>query len=324
MQLPTAQEGMQEGMQSPLTSEGMEEGMQYANGGTKLPKFEGGMRYVDPRNLQLAQQAQSGLPPMEQVEDPSFNDNAYYPIPFMKPAEAERLKNERLNSKQQYVPNPNDPYEQAMAAGKEFEQPAKPSAPGKTNYEWVEPAANTLMQNVGNLAYLADNGKKYDKQEFYKYSPELYNPADALRQSDIEARVTRDRLKDASGGNAGALMSNLQQSQAINTLLKSKVRNDAFNQNVNTLNDAQVRNIAGKYQVDDINARNKGQALTNYYNAISGIGQNTSGAYRDWKRGEVDKDTLDLISKNYPDYVYDKRRKGWYHKTTNKKLTAED
>jgi hypothetical protein len=119
-------------------------------------------------------------------------------------------------------------------------------------------------------------------------------------------------------------MSNLQQSQAINTLLKSKVRNDAFNQNANTLNDAQGRNIAGKYQVDDINARNKGQALTNYYNAISGIGQNTSGAYRDWKRGEVDKDTLDLISKNYPDYVYDKRRKGWYHKTTNKKLTAED
>jgi len=292
------------------------------NGGTKLPKFDGGMRYIDPENLRLAQQAQSGFPTMEEVEDPSFNNALYnkYQTPFIRPSEAERLKNERSNSKQQYVPNPNDPYEQAMAAGKEFEQPAKQVNPKTGNYDWVEPTANTLMQNAGNIAYLAGEGKKYDKQDFYKYNPELYNPADALRQADIEARVNRGKLKDASGGNAGALMSNLTQSQAINTLLKSKIRTDAANQNAGTLNDAQIRNIQGKYNVDDINARNKGQALTNYYNAIRGIGQNTSGAYRDWKRGEVDQQTLDIISKNYPDYVYDKRRKGWYHKSTDKKL----
>lgn len=291
------------------------------NGGTKLPKFDGGMRYIA-ENLRLAQQAQSGFPTMEEVEDPSFNNALYnkYQTPFIRPSEAERLKNERPNSKQQYIPNPNDPYEQAMAAGKEFEQPAKQVNPKTGNYDWVEPTANTLMQNAGNLAYLAGEGKKYDKQDFYKYNPELYNPADALRQADIEARVNRGKLKDASGGNAGALMSNLTQSQAINTLLKSKIRTDAANQNAGTLNDAQVRNIQGKYNVDDINARNKGQALTNYYNAIRGIGQNTSGAYRDWKRGEVDQQTLDIISKNYPDYVYDKRRKGWYHKSTDKKL----
>lgn len=320
--LPQAQEGAQEGMQSPFTGEGMEEGMQYSKGGTKLPKFDGGMRYIDPKNLQLAQQAQSGFPTMEEVEDPSFNNALYnkYQTPFIRPSEAERLKNERSNSKQQYVPNPNDPYEQAMAAGKEFEQPAKQVNPKTGNYDWVEPTANTLMQNAGNIAYLAGEGKKYDKQDFYKYNPELYNPADALRQADIEANVNRNRLKDASGGNAGALMSNLTQSQAINTLLKSKIRTDAANQNAGTLNDAQVRNIQGKYNVDDINARNKGQALTNYYNAIRGIGQNTSGAYKDWKRGEVDQQTLDIISKNYPDYVYDKRRKGWYHKSTDKKL----
>jgi len=293
----------------------------FTNGGTKLPKFtNGAFVSLDPKNLQLAQQAQSGLPPMEQVEDPSFNDNAYYPIPFMKPSEAERLKNERPNSKQQYIPNPNDPYEQAMAAGKEFEQPAKQGPPGKNKYDWIEPAANTLMQNAGNLAYLAGEGKKYDKQQFYKYNPELYNPADALRQADIEARVTRDRLKDASGGNAGALMSNLQQSQAINTLGKSKIRTDASNMNNQIMNDAQLRNIQGKYQVDDINARNKGQALTNYYKAIQGIGTNTSAAYADWKRGDVDEQTLKLISNKYPDYTYDKKKKGWYHKSTGKKL----
>jgi hypothetical protein len=40
MQLPIAQEGMQEGMQSSLTNEGMEEGMQYANGGTKGEPYD--------------------------------------------------------------------------------------------------------------------------------------------------------------------------------------------------------------------------------------------------------------------------------------------
>lgn len=297
-------------------------GYEFKQGGTKLPQyFNGGVEYVDPENLRLAQQAQSGFPAMEQVEDPSFNNALFnkYQTPFIKPSEVERLKNERSNLKQPYVPNPNDPYEQAMAAGKEFDTPTS-STGRKMNPDWIEPATNTLMQNVGNLMYLKDQGKKYDKQEFYKYSPELYNPADALRQADIEARVNRGRLKDATGGNAGALMSNLTQSQAINTLLKSKIRNDAFNQNANTLNDAQVRNIQGKYNVDDINARNKGQALTNYYNAISGVGHNTSAAYRDWKRGDVDQQTLDIISKNYPDYVYDKRRKGWFHKSTGKQL----
>lgn len=306
-----------------LAQEGMEEGMQYSTGGTKLPKFGGGgIGYVDPENLRLAQQAQSGFPAMEQVEDPSFNNALFnkYQTPFIKPSEAERLNKERANLKQPYVPNPNDPYEQAMAAGKEFDTPSSNTPNRKMNPDWIEPATNTLMQNMGNLMYLKDQGKKYDKQEFYKYSPELYNPADALRQADIEARVNRGRLKDATGGNAGALMSNLTQAQAVNTLLKSKIRNDAFNQNANTLNDAQTRNIQGKYMVDDINARNKGQALTNYYNAISGVGHNTSAAYRDWKRGDVDQQTLDIISKNYPDYVYDKRRKGWFHKSTGKQL----
>ena len=33
-----------------------------------------------------------------------------------------------------------------------------------------------------------------------------------------------------------------------------------------------------------------------------------------------DQEKLDLISKAYPDYNYDKRKKAWYHKYTNEKL----
>lgn len=198
----------------------------------------------------------------------------------------------------------------------------KPNASRKMNPDWIEPATNTLMQNVGNLMYLKDQGKKYDKQDFYKYSPELYNPADALRQADIEARVTRDRLKDASGGNAGALMSNLTQAQAINTMNKSKIRTDASNINNQILNDAQTRNIQGKYSVDDINARNKGQALTNYYKAIQGIGMNTTAAYSDWKRGNMDKNTANMLSSMFSNYGLDMNNpndwKIFYKKASNK------
>lgn len=297
---------------------------QFRNGGTKLPTFDlgGGFGYIDPRNLQLAQQAQSGLPPMEQAEDPSFNDNAYYPIPFMKPSEAERLKNERPNSKQQYVPNPNDPYEQAMTAGKEFEQPAKPGTPGRTNYDWVEPTANTLMQNAGNIMDLAMTrmGKKYDKENYGQVTPNLYNPADALRQADIEARVTRDRIKDASGGNAGALMSNLQQSQAINTMNKSKIRTDASNMNNQVLNDFAWRNKDLNLREISDTKQNKARSEDIARQAVRGIGTNTSAAYRDYKAGKMDQNTAKMISTMFANYKLDMNNPQhfeWVFKTVN-------
>ncbi len=322
----------------------------YANGGTKLPQYGG----IDPKTGLPITGTFDQYQPAGPIEDSRVEDTRYEDqITAAKDLsnsliDRPDLLNMSMNTSRESfgyrrpVNSSEDLQSMTPISNKDLEirnnqnrlpntlptvsVPNKASTPTndpkvrKMNPDWIEPTVNTLVQNAGNIAYLAGEGKKYDKQDFYKYNPELYNPADALRAADIEANVNRNRLKDASGGNAGALMSNLTQSQAVNTLLKSKIRTDAANQNASTLNDAQVRNIQGKYNVDDINARNKGQALTNYYNAIRGIGQNTSGAYRDWKRGEVDQQTLDIISKNYPDYVYDKRRKGWYHKSTDKKL----
>ena len=282
---------------------GLDPTSMFKNGGTKLPKFDGGGTWVNgvwvpnsttnygystPEGTFTA----DGTKTADSYGQPVGFDS---PLPMITNQDLENRNNVELRAAQ----------DASIPKIQDVNSISKSNTGRKMNPNWIEPATNTLMQNVGNLMYLKDQGKKYDKQDFYKYSPELYNPADALRQADIEARVTRDRLKDATGGNAGALMSNLQQSQAINTLNKSKIRTDASNMNNQILNDAQLRNIQGKYSVDDINARNKGQALTNYYKAIQGIGANTTAAYTDWKHGNMDKNTANMLSSMFSNYGLD-------------------
>lgn len=299
---------------------GLDPEAMFKNGGTKLPKFDGGGTWVNgvwvpnsttkygystPEGTFTA----DGTKTADSYGQPVGFDS---PLPMITNQDLENRNTMEIRTAQ----------DAAIPKIQDVNSITKPSTSRKMNADWIEPAANTLMQNAGNIAYLAEQGKKYDKQNFYKYTPELYNPADALRQADIEARVTRDRLKDATGGNAGALMSNLQQSQAMNTLLKSKIRTDAANQNANTLNDAQVRNIGSRYATDDINARNKGQALTNYYKTIQGIGMNTSAAYADWKRGNMDKNTANMIGSMFQNYGLDINNpndwKIFYKKASNK------
>ena len=37
----------------------------------------------------------------------------------------------------------------------------------------------------------------------------------------------------------------------------------------------------------------------------------------------MDQYSLDIISKAYPDYTYDKNKRGWFHKSTGKRLTPK-
>lgn len=269
----------------------------------------GGIFDEDPVNYTTP----SGIRPLEYKQDNSYLFNQQLPSPFyQQPMEQiDRIPLGTAGTPDQLTPS------------QRFDLSTDTRPKTKSNFDYsqlIEPAANTLIQNAGNIAYLAGEGKRYDKQELYNYNPELLSAKEELRNADIQSRVTRDRLRDLTGGNAGAYLSNLTGAQTANTLNKVQIQQQIDNTNKGIMNDAKIRNIASKYQVDDINAKNKGQALTNYYSAISGIGANTSGAYKDYKAGKQDQDTLDMISQMYPNYKYDKQKKGWFHRSTGKKL----
>lgn len=286
---------------------GMDPNSMFGNGGTKLPKLAG----VQPYNTDGTFQ------PM-QADDVNFNPNLIN----------RNSRDEFANQVDQDTNNgtfndTNSKYTNgSINPSYDNTKPQNYNAnPNSFNYtSLIEPAANTLLQNAGNIKYLADQGKNYDKEEFIKYNPSMLSAKEELRNADIQARVTRDRLKDMTGGNAGQYMSNLVGAQTANTLNKAQIQQSIDNTNTSIANDAQTRNIANKNYINDLNARNKGQALTNYYKAIEGIGTNTSSAYRDYKAGKQDQDTLDMISQMYPDYKYDKQKKGWFHKTKGTKL----
>jgi len=57
--------------------------------------------------------------------------------------------------------------------------------------------------------------------------------------------------------------------------------------------------------VDDINAKNKGAALNQYYKSIERMGTNTAQAGKDNKATQMDQKTLDMMGSMFSNYKYD-------------------
>jgi len=62
--------------------------------------------------------------------------------------------------------------------------------------------------NAGELAYLIDQGKKYDTQQEYKYNPTLLDPTASLRDADIMTKTAAYDLADKASGHAGNYLTN--------------------------------------------------------------------------------------------------------------------
>ena len=52
------------------------------------------------------------------------------------------------------------------------------------NKSWIEPLASGVLQNAGNLAYLANEGRKYDKVDYGKITPKLIDYSQSLKFLD--------------------------------------------------------------------------------------------------------------------------------------------
>lgn len=167
------------------------------------------------------------------------------------------------------------------------------------NSDAMYQAGFQVAQNLGQMAYLAEQGKKYDKQNYYEYKPNTLDPTMDLHDAEMQNLRAEYNVRGASGGNAGTYLSNRVALNAQNTMNKSRIHQAYANANAGILNQASQLNLQNKYAVDDINARNKGQALTNYYSTLGSLGTNVAQGMKDNKATNTDYDTAELLSKLY-------------------------
>lgn len=159
--------------------------------------------------------------------------------------------------------------------------------------------AGYLAQNLSNLSYLKDQGKKYDTQEFYNYTPSLISDKEQLRQADIEGKTAQQNIASGSGGNAGNYLANRVALASSLARTKAGIKENVANINAQIKNQGNQFNIANKYMTDDLTARNKGQTLSNYYQALTNVGQSGSDAYKDWRMTQMDRDKIQMLPKIY-------------------------
>lgn len=163
-------------------------------------------------------------------------------------------------------------------------------------------AAGAAVQNIGNIAYLAQQGKKYDTQKFYEYTPKTLSSQEAMRQADLEGKIAAQNIRTASGGSPGTYLSNRVALGSGISKAKGQIQENFENLNTQIQNQAAQLNLANKYNVDDINARNKAAALNQYYGTLNALGQSAAGAFKDYRATSMDRSKINMLPKIYDIY----------------------
>jgi hypothetical protein len=159
----------------------------------------------------------------------------------------------------------------------------------KTNWGNIaETAGMGLLSNAGNLAYLLGEGKDYDKVNYGVYNPDMVN-ASSSRQDIINSIATaREGLKES--GQYGPAAASMLATQGAKQLADAEERVRLTNTGM--LNEAQMKNIELGRLGQDATAQNKGVALSNYYAALSGIGENMQNAYGNYNLRNADAERV--------------------------------
>lgn len=245
---------------------------QYPNGGKKLPNIDSNL---------------------------NFNKTPYYGQGY-NPYE-ESLKPWQVNQS-------NDRFMNTEVNPGTYNEPVNIRKTYNPDYQGMtEATVNTGLQNLGNIwdLNLTKFGKKYDKEDSGQLTPERLNPREAIAQANMEARTTRNSLKDATGGNVGAYLSNLTRSQVGNTMNKARIIQDFENANVGIGNQFMMHNQSTRMLDKSNEQQNKARSEDIARQAIRGIGTNTSAAYRDYKAGQMDQNSVKMLSSAFANYGLD-------------------
>jgi hypothetical protein len=157
-----------------------------------------------------------------------------------------------------------------------------------------------LLNNFGNLYYLAKEGKSYDKVIPRTITADNVSGTEAINDAKQMGATGANTLREAFAGNAGQLLSAIPQNTLQTGKVVSGIRENVNNTNVGINNATKQFNSQVQTGADIAEAQNKGQALTNYYEAINGTGQNVAQQIAGRNFKNMDRATLDAFLKMYP------------------------
>lgn len=178
-------------------------------------------------------------------------------------------------------------------------------------------AGNLVAQNIGPLSYLTSNDKKATPQQFYQYNPKYMDSTQSLNDIDRSSYSTQRAIPNATGGHGGQALNYLLANSTNRDYAKAGVREKYDNMNTDISNRGQQYNIGNRYNTDDINMRRQDAQLNRKYQALYNIGENTSGAMRDYKADKLHQDEIGM----YPAIYKNKEFQDWYNsKYGNKQI----
>ena len=158
-----------------------------------------------------------------------------------------------------------------------------------------------LLNNAGNLAYLAQNGRDYDKVNYGSVTPELPTDRDSQREIREAYSTGVYNLKNSGRLTQAGLVGLTGEKMKAAAGSRERIGNmiaDIRNQTNMFNKQTQIRGMQDE-------AGNKGVADTNYYTALNSIGQNVASQRGDYLSGQMDQKKLNLIKDYFPDYVID-------------------
>ena len=170
-----------------------------------------------------------------------------------------------------------------------------------------------MLQGIGmaasiapELDYLKNQGKRYDTQKLYEYNPSLMDPTETIKGIKYAGKQSQENINIGSMGSGATLLANAAAQRNKTSADIAKATKDYDNANVAITNRGKEYNIGNRYAVDDINARNKGAALSNYYKTLDSAGGKVNQGTKDIRGGNQDNQMMAMIPKMINDPQFKK------------------
>jgi hypothetical protein len=157
-----------------------------------------------------------------------------------------------------------------------------------------------LASNIGNIMYLAEQGKKAEYEDPGKYmvDPRLISLDE--QRKDIETRMNRVAYENRMRGQGDITREAFLAGQELQQMAPTYEREQ--NLNAQIINQADQFNAQMRMTADDINARNRAAALKQYYDSISQIGQNINNLAIDINQRRENAQMYKLLEDYFPNY----------------------
>ena len=157
-----------------------------------------------------------------------------------------------------------------------------------------------LASNIGNIMYLAEQGKKAEYEDPGKYmvDPRLISLDE--QRKDIETRMNRVAYENRMRGQGDITREAFLAGQELQQMAPTYEREQ--NLNAQIINQADQFNAQMRMNADDINARNRAAALKQYYDSISQIGQNINNLAIDINQRRENAQMYKLLEDYFPNY----------------------